>query len=1168
MKQGLIFILFFLSCYSLLFQNNIVLENNKVKAVFDVKGSLIELVYKKPDWKVVYRHKLGQSFQMLVPIEGKDIPFIKERRFNNITGSIQSAPSINKTDSSVIFIWKSLNSDYYGALDISFSGKVILTEDGLQFSGTVENHSKFVVEYVSYPYFGEIAVPDKTNTFYLVSKNYTKDIFPGFGNEFGYWGVDYPTKLATLPNDGFLLFCNDRTGMYFSTHDANVSELLLGSLELIPGSDLPGRWAIADTLDGEEMRMQFKATHVLYVPAGKQARLNPVDIKFYQGNRYDGASIYSQILKNSPERTNRLDSSIIWRSVKISNAGQLVEYAKESIANGVSGLIIEGAYSAGSNSLAVPIANLKEAIAQCKRLGCHILLDCNFTFADSRSPYYKDHLKDLLITDPYGYPYDKNTLCPAAPAVRKMIETSFLFTYKQTGADGIICNDLSNNAPAFCFNPHHGHPVPQYVAPAMIQIEKEFNTVETSMLRYLNPETVTPDPQWNTNAASSLAGQSSTQHFQTFENNEIKAVINLDNGALESLQNKLTGWDIIKKGYGDSFQMEIIDKQGQHVVADGIKQKQPICEASQDSLVFIWNGIKLNDSNTTIDVTFKGIIKFSPSEGLIFYGQITNNSEFVIKHLIWPAIGNLAIPDENGSLFFRAVWYSVLHSQTIYPNKNFTQVGCRLPEQAFSLIENHKQGLYICSKDTAFKEYIQLFCTAIPTNCNYRIEAIRNVYIDPKETLEIVPVVLKPYEGDWYSGTDIYKAWRKKWYKAPHRPEWIKQVNAWQQLQINSSESRINFKFSDLVNYAKEAKRYGVNAIQLTGWTYGGQDRGLPLHDVDPRLGTLNEFKKAIADCQAMGVNIILFTKFTWVEYTSPQYDIFNKYICWDEDSALHFHGGYSYNTYTQLKKINNRRLGSLCQLEDSCRLLLCREFKKCLDLGAAGMVYDENYHHGGVQLCFNPNHKHKNPAFEFQGSNLLGRDFYEMTQQYSPDFLMAGEACYDAEALYYATYTRTDIFQDPVERYIDSELPVACAIIDHNDLNKINMCLLNRYAMCYEPRYFKGRLSEFPRNMAYGMKVDSLRRRYSDYLWTAEYINKKEAKVEGKDLLYSVFKRSDGKRAIVIMNYNTSKSSIAHLTLNDSGSLTMVSPEKQDERPFPDNVQIEPQRVIVVLEK
>ena len=682
----------------------------------------------------------------------------------------------------------------------------------------------------------------------------------------------------------------------------------------------------------------------------------------------------------------------------------------------------------------------------------------------------------------------------------------------------------------------------------------------------------------------------SAQHFHTFENNEMKAVFNLENGSLDQLQNKTTNWNIIPSGSGISFEMELQDDQGNKLFVDGLKQDKPIYKEYQDSLVFIWNGIKCEHSNTKIDVQFKGVINFTSNEGLIFTGQIINKSSSIVAKLHWPNIGSVSIPDPNGKLLMRDNSYTSLRSREIYPNNGFTQLDSRLPELAFVLLENQKQGLYISSKDTAFNEFIQVICTALPTDTftaslgsaeakknnadrlslGYKLIASRNIYTYPGTITDLVPVVVKPYEGTWEYGVDIYKAWRATWYKPPYRAEWIKQVNAWQQIQINSAETNVNFRFKDLVSYAKEAKKYGVNAIQLTGWTLGGQDRSLPVHDIDPHLGTKDEFKKAIAECQAMGVNIILFTKFIWVEYTSPEYDKFKKYIAWEEDGTPRVRGGYSYDTYTQLMRFNNRPLCVLCMADDSLRLLLRNEFKKCLELGAAGMVFDENQNHGSMFECFNPNHNHKVPAFIHQGANILDKEFYEMTEKYSPGFLMAGEGPYDEEALYYATYTRADLYHDAGQRYIDPDLPIICTVMDHGDFNKVNMCLKDRYSISYEPSSMHGHLSDFPRIMAYGMKVDSLRRRYSDYLWTAEYRGTVGAKVEGKNLLYSVFKRkSDGKRAIVIMNCNLTENSIVNLDLNDSSnSLTMVSPENQEERPFINHIQIAPQGAIVVLEK
>ena len=233
--------------------------------------------------------------------------------------------------------------------------------------------------------------------------------------------------------------------------------------------------------------------------------------------------------------------------------------------------------------------------------------------------------------------------------------------------------------------------------------------------------------------------------------------------------------------------------------------------------------------------------------------------------------------------------------------------------------------------------------------------------------------------GTWHNGVDIYKKWRATWFVSPHRAEWLNRVNSWQQLQINSSETNINFKIKDLNKYIDECKKWGVDAIQLTGWTKGGQDRGLPSHDLDPRLGTVEEFKKQIADANKKGVKILLFTKFTWADLTTDYHEQYLSNIAWNAQGDTCIHPGYNYNTYTQLEGVNTRRFGIFCMMDKSLRKKLHEEFQKCLDLGAPGMVYDENQHHAGTMLCFNPNHGHKVPGFNYQGADLLGREFYEM---------------------------------------------------------------------------------------------------------------------------------------------------------------------------------------------
>ena len=106
---------------------------------------------------------------------------------------------------------------------------------------------------------------------------------------------------------------------------------------------------------------------------------------------------------------------------------------------------------------------------------------------------------------------------------------------------------------------------------------------------------------------------------------------------------------------------------------------------------------------------------------------------------------------------------------------------------------------------------------------------------------------------------DIYKTWRNTWIKQAQPPAWASEPHAWQQIHINSPEDELRAALPRPAQVAEECARHGVKAIQLVGWNDGGQDQGNPSHDPDPRLGTLDELKEAIAECQALGVKIILF---------------------------------------------------------------------------------------------------------------------------------------------------------------------------------------------------------------------------------------------------------------------------------------------------------------------
>ena len=686
-------------------------------------------------------------------------------------------------------------------------------------------------------------------------------------------------------------------------------------------------------------------------------------------------------------------------------------------------------------------------------------------------------------------------------------------------------------------------------------------------------------------ALSVLGATAWADNRYTLENGSMTAGIDLDGGRLVSLKSKLTGWDILKDAAaGCSFEANIKLADGRFYVTNGGEQARPEVSISGQTLTFVWNGLSVGGEH--LDIRFTGTVSMT-SDGLVYGGKIENGTDAVIEQFTWPFIGEITIPEDTQRMLFQYMNYTKFNTDELYPRE--AGVGwSNLPEHAFTLVHNGREGLYLSSLDHEFDEYIRCQYEVIPgpeyagaagtsiSKRNHgerklmktRIKAARMLYLQPDSSVELVPFFVTLYKGDWHSGADIYKKWRNTWFEEVPRPEWTNRVNSWQQVQINGTGGRINFTFNDLKSYIDECVKYGVDVIQLTGWTKGGQDSGLPSHDPDPRLGTFKELKKAIVYGKEKGVQVLLFTKFPWADLTTSYHKKYEPYFVLNSALDTCIHPGYNYYTYTQLEGVSTHRFGIFCDMCPDLRKEICSEFCKILDLGAPGMVFDENQHHAGAMQCFSPDHGHAVPGFNYKGALLLVKDFYEMCKKRDPDFLMVGEGCYDIQSRYYATYTRADYNHEPVLRYLDPDIPIACAVIDHYDLNHVNMCAALRYSISYEVRNFKGRLSEFPRVVEYGQKVDSLREKYSDFLWDGEFMDTVGVSVSGDDIRYTVFVRKDGKKAVVVYNVNTEYSNDAFVSTGSSSDMVVATPESPEAIDFDGSICLGPQSMAVIMER
>lgn len=318
-------------------------------------------------------------------------------------------------------------------------------------------------------------------------------------------------------------------------------------------------------------------------------------------------------------------------------------------------------------------------------------------------------------------------------------------------------------------------------------------------------------------------------------------------------------------------------------------------------------------------------------------------------------------------------------------------------------------------------------------------------------------------------------------------------------------------------------------------------------------------------------MKIILFSKFTWADRAEEwfrkeliDYSVKNPY------GDYYQHGGYSYQTPAQLLGINTKNLVPMCFGSKKYMEICGSEFRKLVELGCAGMLYDECQHHSPALLCFDTSHGHKYGWPVYQNDRKLIQYFRE-TEGLREDFLIAGEACYDWEYEEYGLgYFRSKNKNHmPVMRYTRPNVQLMTAVAGFNDRNMVNQCLMYRYIISYEPYNFKGWLHDFPDTVAYGSKMDALRTKYRKYLWDAEFIGTEKGTVTTAEGLehstYSRFRAEDGSLALVVCNYEDSAVSVC-VKSAESRFEKYCTVDEEVWYPVTDRINIPPRSAIFVL--
>ncbi len=690
----------------------------------------------------------------------------------------------------------------------------------------------------------------------------------------------------------------------------------------------------------------------------------------------------------------------------------------------------------------------------------------------------------------------------------------------------------------------------------------------------------------------------------SLETTNLRLEFDRESGSLRRLYSKVSDWDIIQRPHlAQSWRMMLPLENKRNNEAWGSEQKEPPkCQYDGARISFTWDRIT-SRSGITHPIRVQTTCKIEKDQA-VFLMRIENRDSCIIENVFYPYIGDLHRPHGCERFSFQHGNYISMREYEMYPtfeNQHGThsvdypticpEDHMTPPMNPFGLIsDNNGNGLYIgvasrrLEAATWHAEYLPGWCdsNAFRTFDGDQFEG-KDVYIRfavghlpfvaPHTEFELLPFSMEAYQGSWYTGASLYtKVSRSFSTPAKTVPQWARSPHAWLQVHINSPEDELRMRFRDLPALGAECRRYGIKAIQLVGWNKGGQDRGNPSHDPDPRLGTFAEFKQAIQEIRQMGVKVILFTKFNWADQSTDEFKrTYEPMAIKDPYGNYYVFKGYQYMTLSQLTNVSTRRLIPMCFGSDAYLEVCKREFQKCLDLQPDGILYDECLHHSPTLCCFDTSHGHRYGACAYAWDERLVQSFRRMAGD--REFLIAGEALYDFQHNDYdLSYARTwGRSHKPMTRFLRPESNIMTAVIGFDDRNMINQCLMYKYIISYEPYCFKGRPSDFPETIRYGMCMDRLRTDLREYFWDGTFTGQLHGNAtlaDGTALdTYSVFRAADGKYGMILCNYEENRSITVTPYLENGQKLTRYRLVESDSPvPFATSFSIPPRSAAAVI--
>ena len=248
--------------------------------------------------------------------------------------------------------------------------------------------------------------------------------------------------------------------------------------------------------------------------------------------------------------------------------------------------------------------------------------------------------------------------------------------------------------------------------------------------------------------------------------------------------------------------------------------------------------------------------------------------------------------------------------------------------------------------------------------------------------------------GGWHAAADLYSSHMRASFKPPDVPDWMRRgFHGWVQVPMGFEGGKIQRRFSDLPATFSRIKQIGFDVMHVYGWAGRGFDTKYPEYDVNPALGTVDEFRRALEAVRTMGGRTILYINGRLVDPSTGFYRRGGKdAVCLQEDGSPYIE---RYGTSVRFR--------IACPACQAYREQIIGKVRRIVqDYGADAIQIDQISCNPGF-LCFDRRHPHPTPATNFlPGVSEMLSGLRKVHKPINPEFFTWCEGCHERYGQFY----------------------------------------------------------------------------------------------------------------------------------------------------------------------